>query len=206
MKANKIFHVAFTIRTKNSKFIMKNLTKVNALRSLENKPIRWLCYLLGDGSVSGRKIEFSISKEYYRDILNTLVDLGYNPKYVESKRSVILTSKDMRVFAQWILMAARATGLSRILDKLNPGKWENIKKYAVVAHKETLKVETPCGILRERKDRPVLYLTGNLETITKVVICLENLENMGIKARIYKIKGTYMLELSKKRLANLQGG
>ncbi len=55
LKANKIFHVAFTIRTKNSRFIMKNLTKVNALRSLENKPIRWLCYLLGDGSVSGRK-------------------------------------------------------------------------------------------------------------------------------------------------------
>jgi len=200
LKVNKIFHIAFTIRTKNSKFIMRNLTKTEALKSLGNKPIRWLCYLLGDGSVSGRKIEFSVNREYHKDILSALVNLGYNPKYVESKRSVVLTGKGMRMFAQWILTAARVTGLSGILDKLNICKWENIKEYAVVARKEAPKVETPCGILRERKDRSILYLTGNLETVTKVATCLEN---MGIRTRIYKIKGTYMLELSKKSSSSL---
>ncbi len=202
LSSNKALHTAFTLRTYDSKYIMDDLTKYDALRLLKDKPVRWLCYLLGDGSVSGRKIEFSINTRYFKEILNQLSDLGYSPKYRKSKRIITISGRDMRKFARWLLEEAYLTGISKVLDKLNINKWKNIKEYATIQPKTANLVETPCGKLRKRKDRPVAYLAGNFGLITKMSKCLED---MGVKTRVYKNKGTYMLELSLRQLNSVLG-
>jgi hypothetical protein len=184
-------NLTYTLRTINSQRLMLDLKKDDAIESLSNKPIRWLCYLLGDGSISSRKIEFSVSKTKSKKVINVLRSLGYRSKYRESKRMVVLTGSNMRDFAFWILSSANKSKLSKILDLLDIKKWNNLKQYATVLTKAK-SVQTPCGMLRIRKERPLLYTTGNFKKINRIHQCLEN---EGIASEIYYIKGTYLLEV-----------